>query len=71
MGSCPPGGFRFPMCLVRSQLARTSAAKFVSYVMRAGAQRAHAGLDADLDESRAAALIALTGGLDGHRRDVI
>ena len=40
-------------------------------VVRAGAQRALAGLDADLDESRAAALIALTGGLDGHRRDVI
>jgi len=28
-------------------------------------------LDADLDESQAAALIALIGGLDGHRRDVI
>jgi hypothetical protein len=40
-------------------------------VMRAEAQRALAGLDADLDESRAAALIALIGGLDGHRRDVI
>jgi hypothetical protein len=39
--------------------------------MRAQAQRALAGLDADLDESRAAALIALTSGLDGHRRGVI
>jgi hypothetical protein len=40
-------------------------------VMRAQAQRALAGLDADLDESRAAALIALTSGLDGHRRGEI
>ena len=40
-------------------------------VVRAEAQRAFAGLDADLDESRAAALIAIMGGLDGHRRDVI
>jgi len=40
-------------------------------VMRAQARRALAGLDADLDESRAAALIALTGGLDGHRKGVI
>jgi len=40
-------------------------------VMRAEAQRALAGLDADLHIGRAAALIALTGGLDGHRRDVI
>ena len=40
-------------------------------VVRAQAQRALAGLDADLDESRAAALIALIGGLDGHRRGVI
>jgi hypothetical protein len=39
--------------------------------VRAEAQRALAGLDADLDESRAAALIALIGGLDGHRWDVI
>jgi hypothetical protein len=39
--------------------------------MRAEARRVLAGLDADLDESRAAALIALTGGLDGHRRGVI
>jgi hypothetical protein len=40
-------------------------------VMRAEAWRALAGLDADLDESRAAALIALTGGLDAHRKGVI
>jgi hypothetical protein len=40
-------------------------------VMRALAQRACWRLDADLGESRAAALIPLFGGLDGHRRDVI
>jgi len=40
-------------------------------VVRVEARRALAGLDADLDESRAAALIALTGRLDRHRRDVI
>jgi hypothetical protein len=40
-------------------------------VMRAGPQQALAGLDTDLHESRAAALIALTGGLAGYRRDVI
>jgi hypothetical protein len=40
-------------------------------VMRAQAQRACWRLDADLHESRAAALITLTGGLDGHRRGVI
>ena len=37
-------------------------------VVRAEARRALAGLDADLHIGRAAALIALTGGLDGHRR---
>jgi len=40
-------------------------------VVRAQARRALAGLDADLDESRAAALIAWIGRLDGHRRAVI
>ena len=39
-------------------------------VVREEAQRACWRPDADLHESRAAALIALTGGLDGHRRDV-
>jgi hypothetical protein len=43
----------------------------VGVVVRAEAQRALAGLDAALYESRAAALIALIGGLDGHRRNVI
>jgi hypothetical protein len=41
-------------------------------VMRAAVRRPAGGLDADLDEKPgAAALIALIGGLDGHRRDVI
>jgi hypothetical protein len=40
-------------------------------VMRAEAQRACWCLNADLHESRAAVLIALISGLDGHRRDVI
>lgn len=39
--------------------------------MRAEAQQALVGLDTDLHETRAAALIALTGGLAGYRRDVI
>jgi len=40
-------------------------------VMCAQAQQALAGLDADLHIDRAAALIALTGGLDGHRGGMI
>jgi hypothetical protein len=39
--------------------------------VRVEARRALARLDADLDESQAAALIALTGRLDGRRRGVI
>jgi hypothetical protein len=39
-------------------------------VIRAEAQRALVGLDADLHIDRAAVLIALTGGMDGPRRDV-
>ena len=69
-GFLSTGDFRSPMCLVWSQPRTTSAAKLVSWWC-AQSQRALAGLDADLDESRAAALIALIGGLDGHRRDVI
>jgi hypothetical protein len=70
MGSYP-GDFRSPMCLGVVTAAHDERGEVGVVVVRAEAQRALAGLDADLDESRAAALIALIGGLDGHRRDVI
>lgn len=57
------------MCLTWSQPCTTSAAKIGVVVVRT-ADRACWRLDADVDESRAAALIALISGLDGHRRDV-
>ena len=59
------------MCLMRVAAGQDERVEVGVVVMRAEARRARAGLDADLDESRAAALIALTGGLDGPRRGVI
>jgi hypothetical protein len=59
------------MCLMRVAAGQDERGEVGVVVMRAEARRARAGLDADLDESRAAALIALTGGLDGPRRGVI
>jgi hypothetical protein len=67
MGSYPPG-FQVPDVLGTVQTGQDERGEVGVAVMRAGAQRPLPGLDADLDESRAAALIALTGGLDGHRR---
>ena len=58
------------MCLMGVAAGQDERSEVRVVVMRAEAQRALAGLDADLDESRAAILIALIGGLDGHRRDV-
>jgi hypothetical protein len=58
------------MCLMRVAAGQDERGEVGVGVMRAEARRARAGLDADLDESRAAALIALTGGLDGPRRGV-
>ena len=58
------------MCLMRVAAGQDERGEVRVVVMRAQAQRALAGLDVDLDESRAAALIALTGGLDGYRRGV-
>jgi hypothetical protein len=59
------------MCLMRVAAGQDERGEVRVVVMRAEAQRASASLDADLHESRAALLIALTGGMDGHRRDVI
>ena len=57
------------MCLAWSQPRMMSGE--VGVVMVRTADRACWRLDADPDESRTAALIALIGGLDGYRRDVI
>jgi hypothetical protein len=70
MGSYP-WGFQVPDVPGVVTAAHDERGEVGVVVVRAEAQRALAGLDADLDESRAAALIALIGGLDGHRRDVI
>jgi hypothetical protein len=70
MGSYPPG-LRVPDVLGTVAAGHDERGEVGVVVMRAEARRARAGLDADLDETRAAALIALTGGLDGHRRGVI
>ena len=58
------------MCLMRVAAGQDERGEVRVVVMRAEAQRALAGLDADLHTGRAA-LIALIGRLDGHRRDVI
>jgi hypothetical protein len=70
MGSYPPG-LQVPDVLGTVAAGQDERGEVGVVVMRAGARRARAGLDADLDESRAAALITLTGGLDGPRRGVI
>ena len=70
MGSYPPG-LQVPDVLGTVAAGHDERGEVGVVVMRAEARRALAGLDADLDESRAAALIALTGGLDGPRRGVI
>jgi hypothetical protein len=59
------------MCLMRVATGQDERGEVRVIVMRAEAQRALSGLDAGLDESRAAVPAALTGGLDGHRRSVI
>jgi hypothetical protein len=70
-GFLSTGRFQVPDVLDAVAAAQDERGESGVVVMRAEAQRALAGWDADLDESRAAALIALIGGLDGHRRDVI
>jgi hypothetical protein len=70
MGSYPRG-FQVPDVPGVVTAAHGERGEVGVVVMRAGAQRVLAALDADGDESRAAALIASIGGLDGHRRDVI
>ena len=70
MGSCPPG-VSGPGVLGTVTAAHDERGEVGVVVMRAQAQRALGGVDADLDESREAALIALIGGLGAHHRDVI
>jgi hypothetical protein len=70
-GFLSTGGFQVPDVLGTVAAGQDERGEVRVVVMRAEAQRACWRLDADLDESRAAALIALIGGLDGHRRDVI
>jgi hypothetical protein len=69
MGSYPPG-FQVPDVLGTVAAGQNERGEAGVVVMRAEAQRALAGLDADLHIDRAAVLIALTGGMDGPRRDV-